>query len=184
VYLKAGQLLIRQGEPADYFYVIGEGRCEVLRGFTSRDKPVRVAEYGAGACLGEDALISNRLRNASVRMLTDGRIMRFDGDDFRFYLKRALARPVDYREAEQMVARGSRWLDVRMPDEARDGPHFANSLRIPHPIVRGRLFTADPTLSYVVVCAQGHDAPVIAFTLTKHGFDAYYLKHGAAGISR
>lgn len=174
---KAGDVVIEQGMPADYFYVIAEGRVEVLRSFAQGGGETRVAEYGPGATIGEDALISGNLRNATVRMVTDGRLMRLEGDDFRFLIKRALVRGVEPIEAREMVARGSRWLDVRMPEERKLG-EIPNAITIPHPVVRGRLFTADPQLSYVCVCAKGFDAPVIAFTLCKYGFDAYYLKGG------
>jgi CRP-like cAMP-binding protein len=178
---KAGDTVIEQGTPADNFYVVAEGRVEVLRAFNGHGE-TRVAEYGPGATIGEDALISGNLRNATVRMVTDGRLMRLDGDDFRFLIKRALVRGVEGNEAREMVARGSRWLDVRMPDE-RKACDITNAITIPHPVVRGRLFTADPQLSYVCVCAKGYDAPVIAFTLCKYGFDAYYLKGGYASYA-
>jgi CRP-like cAMP-binding protein len=182
VFFKAGEQVIEQGTPADYFYVVADGRVEVLRAFDQGQGGAKVAEYGPGATLGEDALISGNLRNATVRMVTDGTLMRLDGDDFRFLIKRALVRGIDPKDAKEMVARGSRWLDVRMPHE-RKGTEIPQSIAIPHPIVRGRLFTADPQLSYICICAKGFDAPVIAFTLCKYGFDAYHLKGGYAAYA-
>ncbi len=176
-----GTTVVEQGAASDYFYVLAEGRVEVLRMFIGGRQPVRVAEYGPGATLGEDALISGKPRNATVRMLTDGVLMQMEGDDFRFLIKRALLRSVKYKEASEMISRGSRWLDVRMPEE-RCGGTLPGSIVIPHPIVRARLFSADPDRSYIAVCATGHDSAVIAFTLCKYGFDAYYLKDGFRAI--
>lgn len=173
----AQDVVIRQGEPADYFYVIAAGRCEVLQTLQDVPEPVKVTEYETGASIGEDALISGNPRNASVRMLSDGVLMRLDGADFRELLKPWLARSTDIREAMSLLARGARWLDVRMPSEF-GGRSLPNSIRVPHPVVRARLFTADPALTYIVVCATQRDSPVIAYMLSKYGIDARFLAGG------
>jgi CRP-like cAMP-binding protein len=174
-------LIIRQGEPADYFYVMAEGRCEVLQDLADVPEPVKVAEYGPGASLGEDALISGNPRNATVRMLSQGRLMRLAGQDFRELLQPWLARGVDAAAAVALLARGARWLDVRLPAES-GSRRLPNSLRVPHPVVRARLFTADPALTYIVVCAAQRESPVIAYMLSKYGIDARYLKGGIAAV--
>jgi rhodanese-related sulfurtransferase len=84
---------------------------------------------------------------------------------------------VNFAEAQAMIAAGARWLDVRMPEEAQ-GRRLPHSLCIPHPVARARLFTADPSVRYVCVCASGRDSPVIAFTLCKYDIDAVYLDGG------
>jgi rhodanese-related sulfurtransferase len=180
--LASGSIVIEQGAPSDYFYVVAEGRCEVLRMFVGGRQPTRVADYGPGATVGEDALISGYPRNATVRMMTDGIMMRMEGDDFRFLIKRALLKAVEYPEAREMITRGSLWLDVRMPEERDAGPSIPGSIAIPHPIVRARHSAPDPDRSYIVVCENGHDSAVIAFSLCKYGFDAYYLKDGIRTI--
>lgn len=179
--VRAQDVVIRQGEPADYFYVIAEGRCEVLQDLADVPEPVKVTEYGVGASLGEDALISGNPRNATVRMLSDGLLMRLPGEDFRALLKPWLARSTDIREAITLLARGARWLDVRMPSEF-GGRSLPNSIRVPHPVVRARLFTADPALTYIVVCATQRDSPVIAYMLSKYGIDARFLSGGIDAI--
>ncbi|HSW14831.1 MAG TPA: cyclic nucleotide-binding domain-containing protein [Solimonas sp.] len=181
VTLPAGAVFIREGEMADYFYVVAEGFCEVTRCLQDLPEPMRVAQYGPGASLGEDALLSDNPRNASVRMLTDGRLMRLSAEAFRSLLKPALALPVSYAEAGDMLARGARWLDVRLPREV-SGRRLSGGIYIPHPVVRARLFTADPACSYIVVCEGGRDSPVIAYMMSKYGYAARYLDGGFAAI--
>jgi rhodanese-related sulfurtransferase len=92
-----------------------------------------------------------------------------------------LVRRVSYAEAHDMIHGGARWLDVRMPEEAQ-GRRLPHSLCIPYPVARARLFTADPDVSYVCVCASGRESPVIAFTLCKYDIDAVYLDGGFARV--
>ena len=177
----AGECFIREGDAADCYYIVAEGNCEVTRRLPDLPEPMRVAEYGPGATLGEDGLLSGSPRNASVRMLTDGCLMRLSAADFHRLLLPALALPVSYPEARAMTAEGARWLDVRLPAEI-GGRRLPEALYIPHPVVRARLFTADPAYRYIVVCDSCRDAPVIAYMMSKYGYDARYLEGGYDAI--
>jgi len=179
--VKAGESFIREGDAADCYYIVAEGSCEVTRQLPDLPEPMRVAEYGPGATLGEDGLLAGSPRNATVRMLTDGCLMRLSADDFRRLLLPALALPVSYADALVMVGEGARWLDVRLPAEI-GGRRLPESLYIPHPVVRARLFTADPAYRYIVVCDSQRDAPVIAYMMSKYGYDARYLEGGYDAI--
>ncbi|AXQ31341.1 hypothetical protein D0B54_22815 [Solimonas sp. K1W22B-7] len=179
--VRAGDCFIREGETADCFYIVAEGSCEVTRRLPDLPEPMRVAEYGPGATLGEDGLLAQSPRNASVRMLTDGCLMRLSGDDFRRLLQPALALPVSYAEAREMAGSGARWLDVRLPGEI-GGRRLPEAIYIPHPVVRARLFTADPSYRYIVVCDNRRDSPVIAYMMSKYGYDARYLEGGYDAI--
>lgn len=65
-----GDYIIRQGEPPASFYVIEQGEVEVVR--TTDDIPGGevIAVIGAGSFFGEQALLSQQPRTASVRART------------------------------------------------------------------------------------------------------------------
>jgi len=61
-----GELIVRQGEPADRFYVLTQGRVEVVVAPPAGAEFV-VAELGAVECFGEIGLLQRRPRTATVR---------------------------------------------------------------------------------------------------------------------
>ena len=81
VNLKAGDVIIKQGDEGDYFYAITSGSCSVVRETPLNKDGIRLAELGIGDTFGEEALISESKRNATITMLTDGSVMCCE-DDF------------------------------------------------------------------------------------------------------
>lgn len=178
--LSAGETVIRQGEEGDYFYVIVDGRCAVSRETPLNREGIKLAELGRGETFGEEALISGARRNATVTMLTDGALMRLGKDDFNKLLEEPMLQWVDYARAQQIVAGGGTWLDVRLPSEYEHW-HLEPSLSVPLYFVRLKLRTLDPSIPYVVVCDNGRRSSAAAYVLSERGFDAYVLRDGIGG---
>jgi CRP-like cAMP-binding protein len=180
VFAEPGEVIVRQGEVGDYFYVIIEGRCVVIRESPGMP-PVRLAELDAGCCFGEEALIAGDRRNATVTMLGNGRLKRLSAQDFRALLKEPLSRGLDYAEASRRVAAGAaRWLDVRLPTEFDSG-HLPASINLPLHLLRTKLVQLDPAMSWIAVCDNGQHSTVAAFILGEKGYDAWLL---GGGLSR
>ena len=106
VTVSAGDSIIRQGEAGDYFYFIRKGKCAVTRGCAREGWDVPLAELSEGDCFGEEALVSDACRNATVTMLTDGHLMRLSKKEFLELLKRPLVHYVDIDEARSIVNQG------------------------------------------------------------------------------
>jgi CRP-like cAMP-binding protein len=69
---RAGEVIIKQGDQGDFFYIIVKGTCIVTRETPLNKEGIKLAELKMGDTFGEEALISDAKRNASVAMLTDG----------------------------------------------------------------------------------------------------------------
>ncbi|MFT4045368.1 MAG: cyclic nucleotide-binding domain-containing protein [Solimonas sp.] len=169
------QVIVRQGDAGDYFYVIVDGKCIVTRERAGA-RPVRLAELEPGACFGEEALISEERRNATITALTRASLMRLAKSDFRTLLNEPLERRISLAHAQELVDTGhARWLDVRLPGEFRNH-HLPGALNLPLHMLRPRLATLDPRLTWIVCCDTLRRSAVGAYVLTQKGYDAYALE--------
>ncbi|MFN2309302.1 MAG: SUMF1/EgtB/PvdO family nonheme iron enzyme [Gammaproteobacteria bacterium] len=177
----AGEVIIRQGGEGDYFYIIKNGRCSVSRKPSANAKEVKLAELADGDAFGEDALVSDAKRNASVTMLTDGVLMRLSKQDFVELLKEPLLNKLNYPEAVAKVAKGAVWLDVRLPGEY-ENRHIPDSRNIPLSALRLEANGLDAARKYIVCCDTGRRSASAAFVLSQRGFEVYVLNDGLGGV--
>ena len=180
--VKAGESVVRQGEPGEYYYILGKGRAMVTRKAVSEGAPVKLAELKEGDCFGEEALVSESTRNASVTMLTAGELMRMTKEDFIELIKKPALQEIRYTEAKKLVRDGGAWLDVRLADEHNDRA-ITNSINIPLAQIRKRLGELEPDVNYIVYCDTGSRSSAAAFVLTENGIDACYLSGGLIEVT-
>lgn len=176
---RAGEIVIKQGDEGDYFYAIVKGKCVVTRETPLNKDGIKLAELGVGDTFGEEALIAEAKRNATITMLTEGVLMRLNKQDFRELMNEPLLQWVDDEKAREIIARGGKWLDVRLPSEYQT-MRIDDSMNIPLYFIRMKLSTLDRSVPYVVCCDTGRRSSAGAFILVERGFDAYVLKGGLA----
>jgi CRP-like cAMP-binding protein len=175
--LSAGDVVIKQGDEGDYFYAIIRGSCSVVRETPLNKEGIRLAELGVGDTFGEEALISESKRNATITMLTDGSVMRLAKEDFRNLLNEPMLDWVEYAEAKELVDAGAQWLDVRLPSEF-ESFHESGSVNVPLYFIRLKLNQLDKDKTYVVCCDTGRRSSAGAFILNERGFSTKVLKGG------
>ncbi len=79
--------IVEEGLPGDYMYVIREGRVKVAK--LSGDGREKILEFlEAGAFFGEMSLLDSAPRSASVKALTDTRILALARNDFLNVLRK------------------------------------------------------------------------------------------------
>lgn len=174
---KAGDVIIKQGDEGDYFYVIVKGKCLVTRETPLNKAGIKLAELGMGDTFGEEALISDAKRNANITMLTDGALMRLAKDDFRTLLNEPMLQWVDLQQAKKIVANGGQWLDVRLPSEF-ENYHMEGALNLPLYFIRLKLKSLDPNVHYVVCCDTGRRSSAAAYILAERDLHASVLRGG------
>jgi CRP-like cAMP-binding protein len=174
---RAGEVVIKQGDEGDYFYVIVQGKCAVTRETPLSREGIKLAELGVGDSFGEEALIAEAKRNATVTMTTEGVLMRLNKQDFRELMNEPLLQWVNPEQARAIIERGGRWLDVRLPSEHQN-LGIEGSLNVPLYLIRLKLSTLDRTKPYIVYCDTGRRSSAAAYILVERGFDAYVLKGG------
>jgi CRP-like cAMP-binding protein len=178
VTVKPSEIVMREGDAPDYFYVVREGTASVSKYLDGA--PQVVAYLREGDTFGEDALLSNLPRNATVRMMQGGQLMRLSREAFEAVLKPPMLSWVLPAEAARLVHAGAALLDVRMPEEnaqrAIDG-----SVNVPLYRLREDVANVLPSGSRVIVyCNTGERSAAAAFVLKRLGYEVSAL-HGGLG---
>lgn len=180
VVVKAGETIIKQGDPGDFYYVIKQGKCKVGR-LSKTGASLTLATLKDGDAFGAEALLSDAKRNANVVMLTDGVLMRLAGKDFNELLKAPMLAWVTKSEAEAMVKQGeAKWLDVRLDSEHKNDA-LLDSINIPLFMLRLKVGTLEESTKYIVYCDTGSRSSAAAFLLSERGMNVACLKGGLTG---
>jgi CRP-like cAMP-binding protein len=177
VFAHAGDVIIRQGEIGDCCYFIKEGSVSVQRATDARSRSEVIAELGVGHCFGEDALVHEAPRNASVVMRENGVLMRLEKQDFFLLLKPPAVRSIGSGDIERELAAGAVLLDVRSLQEF-DSAHAAGALNMPLNILKLKSRLLDPKARYVACCNSGRRSSAAAYLLGEDGFDVQVLRGG------
>ncbi|OQA32941.1 MAG: Thiosulfate sulfurtransferase PspE precursor [Betaproteobacteria bacterium ADurb.Bin341] len=175
---KRNQVILREGDEGDCYYIIESGRCEVTRKVSGAE--LRVAELKSGDAFGAEALVTGEPRNATVTMKTDGVLWRLLKPDFAEHMQKPLLHTLSRAESERRVAKGSAlWIDVRYPAEfMQDG--LTGALNIPLNEIRSAFDVLDKSKEYVVYCHSGRRSLSAAFLLAQYGLTAFWLEGGLA----
>jgi CRP-like cAMP-binding protein len=174
---RTGDVILKQGAEGDYFYVLIRGSALVTRETPLSKEGIKLAELKVGDTFGEEALISNAKRNATVTMQSDGAVMRLGKDDFKKLLNEPMLDWVSMPEAEEIIRGGGQWLDVRLPSEF-ENQHLDSSLNIPLYFMRLKINTLDQSKKYIVCCDTGRRSSAGAYILSERGYQAYVLRGG------
>lgn len=177
IQVRAGQVIIHQGAEGDYYYLIQSGTAVVTRMVDAAKPPVTLASLEEGSAFGEEALVSDNKRNATVTMQTDGELLRLKKQDFVALLKAPLIQQIDMQSALQKVQGGAFWLDVRLPSEYQYD-HIQNASNVPLNEIRTLATHLDKSKHYIVYCQTGRRSMAGAFLLAELGFNVEVLAGG------
>lgn len=179
--VSAGTKVVKQGDRADYYYFLHSGSCQVTRHVPEAGADIVLANIRAGEGFGEEALLANTIRNATVTMVTDGVLMRLASKDFNDVIVPTIEkykRPMVERLREQ----GAQLIDVRA-DQERFSAGFKGSINIPFFVLRYKVAALDRSKKYIVYCETGHRSLAAAYILKEKGFDAAVLEDGLLSVA-
>ncbi len=176
-----GEVVIREGDEGDFYYVIESGRFQVER-LVGGAKMV-LAELKSGEAFGEEALVSEAKRNASVISLGEGELLRLGKQDFNALLREPLLRRLAFDEAAEKVRRGALWLDVRYPSEYQYDK-LPGAINVPLAEVRNMFAVLDRSKEYVAYCQSGRRSAAAAFLFAQRGFRVWLLESGLRSAER
>jgi CRP-like cAMP-binding protein len=81
-----GAEVTREGEPADFFYFIKQGRVEVTK--NTKYGPAKLSVITSGQGFGEIAILTGSMRSASIRAITDVTLYQLTKADFESIMQK------------------------------------------------------------------------------------------------
>src|ERR1041385_4785539 len=126
-----GDVIVKQGDPADSFYVLTKGRARALK-IKANGEEIPLGVLKPGDSFGEAALAEGGTRNATVRCSTAVDVLRIDRDDFL----QLVSRLPDLKHYIEATGR-NRALQSFLYQ-------FSNFGRLPTPVLRGMLDKLTP----------------------------------------
>ncbi|MCB8921451.1 MAG: cyclic nucleotide-binding domain-containing protein [Ardenticatenaceae bacterium] len=99
VHFAAGETIIRQGDKADKFYILANGRVEVLETINGQEQHINY--LNAGDYFGEIGLLEDQQRTATVRAVTAVHALAFDRAAFRRWLSKSPESKQDLQQTMQ-----------------------------------------------------------------------------------
>jgi general stress protein 26 len=94
VQVSAGDVVVRQGAPADKFFIVVDGEVEVLRESDGETRPL--ATLGRGQFFGEIAILRDLPRMATVRALGPTTLFAMERDVFRSLVAQSMGTTDDF----------------------------------------------------------------------------------------
>ncbi len=171
----AGEVVVHEGQPGDRFYVLASGRARVSR--RGADGERTLAELSTGRFFGEEALIGETTRNATITMETAGKLMYLDKDEFKKLLEEPVLRTLSTPDLDRLRGSGQPLvlLDVRLSGEYKH-QHDEGSINVPLNRLRDRMAEFAREKSYVVSANAGRRSELGVYLLISAGFQAYLLR--------
>lgn len=174
--VKKGAAILREGDAGDFYYIIENGRCEVTRKVGGVDMPL--AELKAGDAFGEEALVVEGKRNATVCMQTSGVLLRLKKSDFIELLREPLLKRLSWRDAAQQVTAGAvcgLMCGIRQSIEMTACRARSN---VPLSEIRNAIGLLDRDREYIADRQSGRRSSAAAFLLSQRGYRACCLEGG------
>lgn len=173
-----GEVVLREGEIGHCCYFIKDGEAAVTRK-GDENQSVYLANIGVGRCFGEDALVYETARNATVTMLTDGVLMRLEKEDFNVLLLEPKIEEVsesDYHHFSDAPV----FIDVRTVEEYERG-HLSVSANLPLNLLSMKKRLLRKEVPYILYCDTGRRSRAVAYLLSKQGYNTASLSGGLMG---
>lgn len=168
------EIIIRQGEEGEHFFVIAQGSVKITRHGAWGE--TEVGTLGAGQFFGEEALVGDTLRNATVTMTSDGVLMCLGKQDFKRLLRDPLVKSINEFELGELRKKGKlRIVDVRLRWEYNIS-HVDSAENLPLKDLRKKLDALPKDCTWVLTCDGGRRSELGAYLFRESGRKAVVLK--------
>jgi voltage-gated potassium channel len=96
----AGEVLVRQGGPADKFFIVVDGEVELVREEDGREQ--HLGSYGPGHFFGEMSIMRDSPRSGTIRAVKPSTLLTLERETFRELVAESLGTTADF---DQIIRR-------------------------------------------------------------------------------
>ncbi|MDH5680282.1 MAG: cyclic nucleotide-binding domain-containing protein [Spirochaetota bacterium] len=177
------ETIITIDEEGDFYYIIKKGKVSVIKrkNFVDKDSEmVEMAVLSDGEGFGEEALIRDEPRGASIRAIDETTVLMLNKDDFNDILKTSF---IEFSFPDKITEGDiGRFviIDSRTPIEYKE-EHIEGAINIPLYELRHRYAELDKTVEYLTYSTNDSRGMAAAFLLATQGFNAKNIKNGLNG---
>ncbi|HHH36244.1 MAG TPA: cyclic nucleotide-binding domain-containing protein [Gammaproteobacteria bacterium] len=170
----AGEDIVREGTPAEYYYLVTAGRCRVSRRNGKGGTPTPQYELSPGDGFGEGALITGKAYDTTVTMIEKGALLRLSRGEFLTLLVRPFIKWISFEQVMAQQRRGAILLDIRSTG-AFQKRHIAGSVNIPLMTLHHCAPLLNKARTYILCGDGGKRTASAAFLLARQGMDTCIL---------
>jgi len=174
VRVAAGAILVRETDPAQFYYLIEQGRFRLGRRFRPRGQETTLMEAGPGDGIGESGLIADGRCGITATALEESRVACISKGEFLTLLLRPHIKPVTYSDAMIRQQAGAVLLDVR-PVRVFQRDRLAGSINLPLKILNQTARLLDRNRKYIVYADKPEHGTTAAFLLACQGIECSLL---------
>ncbi len=178
--VRAGQVVAREGDDAEDYYLIESGTAIMTRE-TDGNGPADVKMLAPGTGFGEESLSGEGRWLSSVTMETRGTLLRLARRHILALRNEPLLSWLPPSKAIPMAEAGALWLDVRGLEEAPESL-LPGAYRLPLDTLSQVADGLDPENTYICCCNTGRRSSAAAHLLGRRGLRAHVLSGGLRGI--
>ena len=176
IVVEKGDFIIKQGDEADYYYLIEKGLC--LVSYKSPDgNEVNVAQLKPQDTFGEDSIISGKPRNVSIIAMTKVALFRLAKEHFIPLIQEPALNFIEHSDVAEQLDKGAILIDVRDVNDYK-AHHLARSINTPFLKLRNQIKFFDEEKHIILVCQDEYVSSAAAFLLLRHDFPALIVKGG------
>jgi CRP-like cAMP-binding protein/rhodanese-related sulfurtransferase len=175
-----GDIIINQGDKGDAYYIVKSGRVVVIKRPKGGGEAEQVAELKSGSGFGEEALIRDEPRNATVRAVEETTVLSLDKNTFMGILHKTFIENAFPEDVIDELDENTIIIDARIPPEYRE-EHIKGAVNIPIEILRDQFSQLDKSKKYYTYCTNDSRGMTAAFLMKSMGFKADALRGGLSG---
>ncbi len=171
-----GENIITQGDKGDAYYIVKSGQVAVLKKKGDKE-PEQVAVLRSGEGFGEEAIIREQARNATVKAIDETEVLILDKATFEGILRKAFVENAFPEDISEEKRKNVVIIDARIPPEYME-EHIKDAINIPIEILRQKYPELDKSREYYTYCTNDSRGMTAAFLMKSMGYNVKALRGG------